>query len=306
MAVVAMPLVRVAVEYPDNVLYRMLTRVGTEERPLPQPAVQILVSNTWNALRMFGWDNGNIWVISLPGRPALDWVTGGLFHLGVILTLVHYVRRRDWLDLFSLLSIPALMLPSILSLAFPDENPAPNRAGAAMIPAFVLAGLFAAQLPAWAARVWPSTRARIGTAVGVAGLIALAAALNFQLVFGGYADLHRRSAWNTSDAGHVIRAFGDSVGTLETAHVLAFPHWMDTRLVGIAAGDPARDYAVFPEQLDSLAGEVRAQLFVVNPQDTAGLELLRQLFPRGAAHVWDSPEEGHDLLIFSVPPAPQS
>jgi len=40
-----------------------------------------------------------------------------------VLVIVRYIRKRDWVDLFLLVSIPLLMMPSILSLAFPEENP---------------------------------------------------------------------------------------------------------------------------------------------------------------------------------------
>ncbi|MGH2605941.1 MAG: ArnT family glycosyltransferase, partial [Anaerolineales bacterium] len=144
--VAAMPLIRVGVDSPENVFLRTLTRVGTIEQPLPGPAPAVFLSNLWNALRMFGWDNGDIWVISIPHRPALDWVTGALFHLGAAAAIVRYARRKSWTDLYLLLLVPILMLPSILSLAFPAENPAPNRAAGAMIPVFVLTGIFLADL----------------------------------------------------------------------------------------------------------------------------------------------------------------
>ncbi len=300
--VAAMPLIRVSVDSPDTVFLRTLTRVGAIEQPLPGPAPAVFLSNLWNALRMYAWDNGDIWVISIPHRPALDWVTGALFHLGAAAAVVRYARRKTWTDLYLLLLIPILMLPSILSLAFPAENPAPNRAAGAMIPVFVVAGIFLADLAGWVrSRFLGAAAERISLAA--AGLlVALAALINFQLVFGAYADQHRRAAWNTSDAGRIVRGFADSVGSLETAHVIAFPYWMDTRLVGIVAGDPTRDYAIWPEQLESLLGEERVQLFILNPTDSGAVERLRALFPSGELQPWLSAEEGHDLLLYWVPP----
>ena len=73
--------------------------------------MSLLVSNLRNALGMFNWDSGLIWVVSLPGKPLLDWVTGALFVIGAALCLVRYARRRHWLDLFLLLPIRVLMLP---------------------------------------------------------------------------------------------------------------------------------------------------------------------------------------------------
>ncbi|MGH2605621.1 MAG: hypothetical protein ACRDG5_03430, partial [Anaerolineales bacterium] len=142
---------------------------------------------------------------------------------------------------------------------------------------------------------------RIG--LGAAGvLLGLAALINSQLVFGTYAGQHRRAAWNTSDAGRNVRGFADSIGSLETAHVVAFPHWMDTRLVGIVAGDPTRDYAIWPEQLETLLAEDRVQLFIVNPTDSGSVERLRAIFPGGQLQPWLSAEEGHDFLLYWVPP----
>ncbi len=68
---------------------------------------------------MFNWDDGNIWVASVPHRPALDVVSGALFLIGIVLLLARYLQKRHWLDLFLLLSVLILQLPSTLSLAFP-------------------------------------------------------------------------------------------------------------------------------------------------------------------------------------------
>jgi hypothetical protein len=299
--VVTMPLVRVGVDFPENVFLRTLSRVGTTEVPLPGPAVSIFFSNLWNALRMYAWDDGDIWVVSIPHRPALDWVTGALFHLGAAAALIRAWRRKSWPNLYLVLLVPVLMLPSILSLAFPAENPAPNRASGAMVPVFVLAGLFLADVAKWVEERMGSIRAeRSGLAVAGA-MLALIALLNNELVFGTWANLHRQSSWNTSMAGQIIRGYADSIGTLDTAYVVAFPHWMDTRLPGIVAGNPTRDYAIWPDQLGSIAGDARAQLFIVNPQDTAAVEQLRQVFPAGNLQPWFSGEEGHDFLLYWVP-----
>ena len=90
---------------------------------------------------MFNFDDGEIWVHSVTHRPALDIVSAALFAIGVVLVVVRYIRNRHWLDLFLLVSIPLLLMPSILSLAFPGENPALNRAGGAYIPAFLIGAM---------------------------------------------------------------------------------------------------------------------------------------------------------------------
>jgi len=299
--VVALPLIRYAIDDPQMVMFRSLTRVGSTERELPGPALQIFLSNTWNALKMFGWDNGEVWVNSIPHRPALDWISAALFHLGGGFLLVRYLRRRNWLDLFTLLSIPILLLPSILSLAFPSENPAPNRAAGALVPVFAVAALPLAALPGWAERWWGGVKGRRWGAVGALLLAAIAAVLNYRLLFIEYADQFRRSAWNTSDMGGAIRGFAESIGSYETAHVVAFPYWVDTRMPAIWAGRPTVDFAIWPDQLDPLVDETRSQLFLLKPEDQEGIARLTELFPQGTFSLFDSPEEGHDFLIYSVP-----
>jgi hypothetical protein len=73
--------------------------------------------------------------------------------------------------------------------------------------------------------------------------------------------------------------------------------------VGIVAGHPTLDPAIFPEQLDLLVGEERAQLFILNINDSAGAARLRELFPQGRLSRFVSATEGKDFLIYIVPPA---
>ena len=141
-----LPLLRFAQENPSLFSYRAFSRVTDLDQSLPGPAWSIFLNNLWRAVSMFAWDNGEIWVVSIPHRPALDLISAALFHLGIIMLLVRWLRKRQWLDLFLLISIPILMLPSILSLAFPTENPALNRASGAMVPVFLVVGLAADSL----------------------------------------------------------------------------------------------------------------------------------------------------------------
>ncbi|HEX9027834.1 MAG TPA: glycosyltransferase family 39 protein, partial [Anaerolineales bacterium] len=139
--VIFLPLLRYAQDNPHLFAFRTFTRLTDWERPLPGPAWQIFLQNTWNAMSMFAWDNGEVWTTSIPHRPALDVISAALFYLGMGLVLLRYLRRRHWLDLFLLVSIPLLMLPSILSLAFPAENPQLSRTGGAFVVAFVLVAI---------------------------------------------------------------------------------------------------------------------------------------------------------------------
>ena len=184
--IVFIPLLRYWLENPEMFSYRAFTRLGSIESPLPGPAGKIFIDNLWNAMTMFFWSNGEIWPVSIPHRPALDVVSAALFFLGIILLAVRYIRRRNWLDLFLILSIPLLMLPSILSLAFPSENPTLNRTAGALVPVFLIIGLsFEVLLTSIENRTSQPVNKAVVVAMGIIFLL-WAGYQNFDLVFNQY------------------------------------------------------------------------------------------------------------------------
>lgn len=302
---VFLPLFRYWVDHPAEFGFRAFSRLSGTEQPLPGPAIEIFFSNVWKALRMFNLDDGEIWVHSVPHRPALDVITAALFALGVILVFVRYVRTRHWLDLFLLVSIPLLQLPSSLSLAFPGENPALNRAGAAYIPAFVIGAMALDGLLTSLGR----GKMRSVLMWGIAGLLLfVSASQNYDLVFDQYAGSFKQGSWNTSDMGQVIKDFERDYGRTDMVWIVPYPHWVDTRLPAVWAGIPNRDMAMWRDSLPStveLAGPklfmVRANLEAPEFNDTETLDVLRTLYPNGQLRLFDSDVPGHDFWIYLVP-----
>ncbi len=303
--IVFLPLLRYAFDYPDMFSYRAFTRLGSLERPLPGPAIEIFFSNIWNALRMFNWDNGGIWVHSVADRPAFDVVSAALFLIGVLLLVVRYMRQRHWLDLFLLLSIPLLQLPSVLSLAFPAENPSLNRAAGAYVPAFLIVALAMDGLLAGLGS--GKVRMALAWSLGIL-LVTLSGLQNYDLVFRQYAYQYNQQSWNTSEMGAIIKQFGETYGETDTIWIVPFPYWVDTRLPGVWAGIPNRDFALWRDQLGEtveLQGPkvflVKAQLKVPVDNDQETLDVLRRLYPQGTLKLHRSDVEGHEFWIFSVP-----
>lgn len=297
-----LPLARYSFSDPDMFGYRAFSRLGTLERPLPAPAWEVFAGNFWNAITMYAWDDGSIWPVSVTHRPALDVVSGALFHVGAALLFVRYLRRRHWLDLFLLLSIPLLMMPSILSLAYPDENPALNRASGALAPVFLIVAIaLEGLLVGVKTHLGRPHGARIAWGLAIF-LIAWSAAHNYDLVFRQYRQSYELSAGNTDEMGRVIRSFAEAGGSLDGAWVVAIPHWVDTRLVGMHAGNPTRDYAVFPERLEDTRAYPDAKLFLINREDVASIETLRRLYPEGWLRPYISQYENKDFWIYTTPP----
>jgi len=299
------PLLRYWFDDPQVFGFRAMTRLSGVENPITDPAWQIFLSNVWNGLKMFNFDDGEIWVHSVQHRPALDVVSAALFAIGVVLVLVRYIRNRHWLDLFLLVSIPLLLLPSILSIAFPRENPALNRAGGAYVPVFIIGAM------AFDGLLTSLGRGRMRNVILwlVTGfLLFTSASQNYDLVFNQYNNSFRQASWNTSDMGKVIVEFRQTYGTTETVWVVPFPHWVDTRLPAVWAGIPNRDMAMWTDDLASTVELTGPKLFMVkantddpNGNDQQSLDVLKTLYPDGKLRMFDSDVPGHDFWIYFVP-----
>jgi hypothetical protein len=303
--VVFLPLLSYWAGHPAEYSSRALSRLTGTEQALPGPALEVFLSNVWNALKMFNFDDGQIWVLSVTGRPALDVVSGALFLLGVALVLVRYVRNRHWLDLFLLLSVPLLAMPSSLSLAFPNENPAINRAAAAYIPAFIVGAM---ALDGFLTSLGRGVMRSILVWVVTGILLYFSASQNYDLVFRQYYTSFRAGSWNTSDMGQVIEEFEYLYGTTDTAWVVPFPYWADTRLPAAWVGIPNRDMAMWRENMPATLELTGPKLFIVkanledpNGNDQASLDVLESLYPEGQLRMFDSEVPGHDFWIFLVP-----
>ncbi len=299
--VVAIPFLRVTFDLGDAVFYRTLTRMSDAERPLPGAPLELFLKNMWNALRMFTWDFGNTWILAPPGRPALDWVSGALFHFGLVIVVARYLKSRSWVDLFLILSIPILLLPSVLALAFPIENPHPSRAGGAIIPVFTIAGIALASVWRWSQRSFkvPWSK-RIGIGL-VGGMFLVSAMTNYDIVIREYGDQSRQNSWNTAQAAEVVVNFTASMGSFEDVHMLAYPHWMDTRLVALLAGRPGSDIVLWPDQIDALVDVNTPQLFMLHHADAEGLGILLTKFPGGFTQRHVAEVEGRDFITYLIP-----
>jgi len=300
--IIFIPMLRFMVEDPTSFLFRTLSRVSTAERSLPGPAWQIFTSNLGRALVMFSWDNGEIWPISIPHRPALDIISGALFWIGIVLLIIRYVRKRNWIDLFLLISIPILMLPSILALAFPAENPNLYRTGGALVPVFLIIALSVDGLMSSLSKSYSPLGSKLAWGLAVV-LIALSATHSYRLVFDQYAKQYALSAWNSSEMGNVVYDFNETFGNIENAWVMAYPYWVDTRLIFMIAGYPTKNNVLFPEDLQTFPDNPEPKIFLIKPEDTTSMSLLIEKYPRGWMKEYVSETPGKNFFIYYVPPS---
>lgn len=297
------PMLRVIVSEPRVYFFKVFSRLAEWERSYPGNGWLIFLKNLWSGITMFFWSNGNQWVESVVNRPALDFVSGGLLMVGVSLTLWNYFKNRHWLDLFLILSILVLLLPSVLSIAFPEENPSMSQASGAMVPVFILIAYAIFQVIRNLDEGFYTRWNKPLAVIIVLVLITLSASQNYKLVFKQYMENYFASAMNTSEIAGVLTQFEETIGSSETAWVMGFPHWVDTKLVAIAVGRIGDDFAMFPEKLPETTISDQAKMFILNKLDENGLDALRTLYPEGTSWEYTSITPEKSFLIFFVPPA---
>jgi len=298
---VFIPLLRYWLANPDLFAYRAFSRLTGLEVGFQNSPVVIFLQNFWKASVMFFWDNGVIWAHSIPGRPALEVVSAALYFLGIVSLIARYIRVRDWRDLFLLVSIPILMMPSILSLAYPGENPSLNRTAGAVVPVFIVIGLSFETLIRTLKTSLPGKIGQVVVLLMVSFLLIWSGANNYDLVFNQYYANYRASSWNTSEIGRVAGFFIQSIGSPDTTYVVGYPHWVDSRLVAINSGYPGLDYALMPSQIPDTVIDPRPKMFFLNINDADNVQLLENTFSNGVLWQHQSEVPNKDFMIFFVP-----
>jgi hypothetical protein len=76
---------------------------------------------------------------------------------------------------------------------------------------------------------------------------------------------------------------------------------VDTRLVGINAGFPIKDFAIWEEDLEETLEVPSPKLFIVKLDDETGLARLEELYPEGKYSIYPSEIPVHSFIIYSVP-----
>jgi len=206
------------------------------------------------------------------------------------------------LDLFLLIAVPVLLLPSTLALAFPIENPSLHRSGTAIPVVFLIVALPLRLLVEHSQKIFAGGRGRL-VGLGLAGaLVFVSAQNNWNIIFVDYAKQYKDSVQNASELGALVRAWAESVGSYDTVVVRAYPYWVDTRAVGIYAGKYGWNNVILDaNKLGELTNDPRPKLYILNRHDAESIDLLRQIYPQGKLAYRASSFHDKDFVTFFVP-----
>ena len=133
-------------------------------------------------------------------------------------------------------------------------------------------------------------------------LLAWAGAQNFDLVFNQFDRQYRAGIWNSSEMGAVMARFGETNGTVDTAWIVPYPYWVDTRLISSQSGFFEHDFTLWPEQIVDTAQLTGPKLFLVYPDDEQTVNILQSVYPNGVLQSYATNYPGKNFFMFSVPP----
>jgi hypothetical protein len=201
----------------------------------------VFVRNYRDALEMFNWQGDAAWINDATGYPALDAMAGGLLILGLVVWAVRAAGRHDPVIWLLPLGGMVMLLPSAMTLAYPIENPSFTRASGVVPEAFMLAalpvGLLAWRLTRLPWRVWRIPLGAITALVLLAGLLGYGMRADWRYFFTNYRFGYIYSWKPYHEIAKPLHDFAHGEGSFGNAFVVAWPYWLDHRILGTVAGD---------------------------------------------------------------------
>ena len=301
-ALVFLPMLRFMYDEPKTYWYRALTRTTSLEVSTRGDTAKVFADNVKRTLLMFNYEGDDAWPESVPLRPALDYVTGGLLVLGAAYLFYLLLAKRNPLAVYWIVAIFILLLPCTLAIAFPIEVPSNLRASAVIPVVLVLAAV-----PAYVVgrQVVHAFRGGMGLVLVLllGGLMLWQAAkLNYRTYFSDYDEHYRQSAWNATDMTRVIDSFALLYGGRQNAYLICTPYWIDGWGISVVMGQIEWANFLFqPSDLEPHLADPRSRLYIYNPINQEAEQWLLAHYPHGQLMRFQAFSPDKDFMIFFAP-----
>ncbi len=296
--IAAIPLLRAISLEPMSYFAPILARIGEYEVSYPGSPLLIFFGNFVKAIGIANWTNQGSWVDGIANRGAVDGVTAVFFLIGIVSLVKRYRTSRDWKLLICLLLYPILLLPSVLALAFPYENPSMTRGVGAAIPVLLIAAFGIVEV---LKVITAALRQKSLAAVAIAGILMIAPIVvnNSDLVFKQYINQYKNSVWNASEMAEVISRFYSS-GKEGLSYLISYPYWVDSRAVAISMGRPEQNLSLPATEIANTLNVNLSKLFILNPMDKNSIAELQAAYPEGVISTYQSTNPDKNFILFIV------
>ncbi|MFQ3566484.1 MAG: hypothetical protein SNJ59_05755 [Aggregatilineales bacterium] len=296
-----------------NLIFRQPTLA--ERLDALQEYVPALLVNFRNALLMYNWKGDVAWVQSAPSHPALDPIAGGLLIVGAAAWLFRIARRRGPVEWLVPLAFVIFLLPSVLAIARPIENPSATRISGTLPFVYLIAAYALALMLRSTARLVGGRPGAFVAVLAAVGLIAGSYAANHTTYFVTYREQYVLNAQPYRDAGRALRSVAQNIGGFGNAFIINRPFWWDHRAVGIEAGsfdfpNGVPDRAQLGAYL-AAAAQRQGSPYQLNvhrdivlfyaSDDTITHEWLVTVFPNGSWQEMETSRPGTTFRLFRIP-----
>ncbi len=299
---VFLPLLHVWMENPQQALMRQSQTIfgdapmSNEERLdfLREDGLPALLSNFRLTALMFHHAGDKVWLSAVRDEPATDPLTAAFILLGVAAWLTKIISRRDAVLFLVPVALVFMLLVPSLALAHQNYSPHYMRALGSLCPIFLIAGLPLARYCWLMYLVLPQKLGALAVVCILAGCILYAYEYNSSKYFESYTEYYLARAQPHRQAGAILRGFAESDGSYGNAFALTYPHWWDSRAVGMEAGNARWSNAIpaaesLPHYLRSASerhdhlrlNPDRDLLFFYSQDDQAAPSVLSHWFPQG-------------------------
>jgi 4-amino-4-deoxy-L-arabinose transferase-like glycosyltransferase len=327
-AVAYAPLLRYALEYPQEYLFRVALQVRllTADPGRPSMTWPLLLENVRTSLLMYNvYGDSNV-RFNVAFFRHFGLVSGILLVLGLFYSVWRWRRGNNGMVLVMFF---LLIVPMTLAM-FPHEMPNVFRAAGTIGPALLLASMpllaVYRRIQEMARTYMPYdmlSRLRVSAAgdsyefrwqLGRRGFLILASVVAIALpliaeanetrdfYFRRFADVlpDRQNVSIAQEMARQMEAYGD----LDLCYIKVWPHWFDGRALQTYLRRP---YGAWNPEFSELSAD-RAPLstisergmIIVHPQDTVGLEALREAFPRHATVTHYLPDGSPGFVVIYV------
>ncbi|MBN2007134.1 MAG: glycosyltransferase family 39 protein [Anaerolineae bacterium] len=263
------------------------------------PGPLTFLNNVKNVLLMFNWRGDSMPLTTLPYKPVLDPILGGLLVLGVVTAVKRVLNKADSFTFVLVLLGLFSLFPSALAINFPNENPSVVRAGCAIPVVVTLAAL---PIGTWLENLSlsPQTKkTKIVICAALASLMFLLIRLNVDRIFVRYPQAYRTLAFNTSEIADAIRCFDTLIGDTTDAYIVAGPGWINDDALAFELGLPVWENRLEEAELAD-RNTTTPKMYILHAGNTADLRTLQALFPMGVTQTYTS-RYNQDFKLFIVP-----
>ncbi len=234
--------------------------------------------NLQNAVWMFNWRSDVSTLHNIPYRRSLDPVMGAFLLAGGAIAIGGWLFYRRGPFPYLLLGFIAFLLPSVLVLAFPGENPSAGRAAGVMPLTF---GVVALPVSFVLSRIYRALSPPAGLAVSsllLVGLMVPVTIYNYNWYFDDYHASYVSSAGPSSCLADLIRKEKGSDPSLQMVYFVGVGGWVDGGGLKLMLGQP--DWIADSQtDKDSLSKHARNSLYVLNVDDSKSRSQLSSFFP---------------------------